>query len=220
MDSSPQTPAQPRTPADSRTPAETHARRRLPNWALAAGLTAFVLLMFSFAYANVPLFKLFCARFGIGGSSKAAYQGAWGGQGPEALSSSTGPILSRDIQVKFMGVSATGLPIRFGPSVPQIHVTPGRPVHLEYTFTNMSDDSVFFRAVHSIAPVEAAREFQLIQCFCFEDQSLGPRETRVLPVYFALSPRTPVKVDEVQLNYTLFPRDPKDLSPLAGKRSL
>lgn len=193
--------------------------RRIPNAVLGLALTAVVGVMFAFAYANVPLFKLFCARFGIGGSGKAAFQGSWG-EGPEALSSATGPILSRDIQVKFMGVAATGLPVRFGPSVPLVHVVPGRPVHVEYTFINMGDDSVFFRAVHSIAPVEAAREFQLIQCFCFEDQALGPRETRVLPVYFALSPRTPIKVNEVQLNYTLFPRDEHDVSPLSGKRSL
>ncbi|HYJ33657.1 MAG TPA: cytochrome c oxidase assembly protein [Candidatus Binatia bacterium] len=198
---------------------ENRRGSRIPNAALGVGLGIVVLLMFSFAYANVPLFKLFCARFGIGGSGKAAFQSVYG-EGP-ALSSSTGPIQSRDIQVKFMGVSATGLPVRFGPSVPLVHVIPGRPVHLDYTFTNMSDDSVFFRAVHSIAPIEAAREFQLIQCFCFEDQALGPRETRVLPVYFALSPRTPGNVHEVQLNYTLFPRDENDKSaPLTGKRSL
>jgi cytochrome c oxidase assembly protein subunit 11 len=191
------------------------AVRRIPNAALGLGLTALVLVMFAFAYANVPLFKLFCARFGIGDSGKAAMLGAPGGAagGRELLSSATAPILGRDIQVKFMGVSATGLPVRFGPSVPLVHVVPGRPVHLEYTFTNMSDDSVHFRAVHSIAPQRAAREFQLIQCFCFDDQSLGPRETRMLPVYFALSPRTPVDVNEVQLSYTLFPRDEKDVMP-------
>lgn len=195
------------------------AERRISNTGLAIGMSALVAVMFAFAYSNVPLFKLFCARFGLGGSGKAAYQGGLWGE-PPALSSSTAPILTRDIQVKFMGVSATGLPVRFGPSVPLVHTIPGRPVHLDYTFTNMSDDSVFFRAVHSIAPVEAAREFQLIQCFCFEDQALGPRETRVLPVYFALSPRTPVGVNEVQLNYTLFPRDRNDTSPVAGKKSL
>ena len=193
--------------------------RRFSNGALAAGMAVVVAVMFGFAYSNVPLFKLFCARFGLGGAGKAAYQGSPWGE-PATLSSATEPIENRDIQVKFMGVSATGLPIRFSPSVPLVHTIPGRPVHLEYTFTNMSDDSVFFRAVHSIAPVEAAREFQLIQCFCFEDQALGPRETRVLPVYFALSPRVPLSVNEVQLNYTLFPRNESDKSPLAGKKSL
>ena len=192
------------------------AIRRIPSTALAWGLAALVLVMFGFAYANVPLFKMFCARFGIGDAGKAARLGMAGaarpGGGAGLLSSATGAITSRDIQVKFMGVSATGLPVRFGPSVPLVHVTPGRPVHLEYTFINMSDDSVHFRAVHSIAPMKAAREFQLIQCFCFEDQSLGPRETRVLPVYFALSPRTPVDVNEIQLSYTLFPREDGDVT--------
>jgi cytochrome c oxidase assembly protein subunit 11 len=191
--------------------------RKIPNVVLATGIAGLVLVMFAFAYANVPLFKLFCARFGIGNTGKAAMQGR-----PEIeirpISSATGAITSRDVQVKFMGVSATGLPVRFGPSVPLVHTVPGRPVHLEYTFTNMSGDSVFFRAVHSIAPQRAAREFQLIQCFCFEDQALGPNETRVLPVYFALSPRTPADVNEVQLSYTLFPRDEVPKTPIpAGK---
>jgi len=187
------------------------AVRRIPNAVFGWGLAAFVLVMFAFAYANVPLFQMFCARFGIGDAGKAAKLGMTGA-GRAMISSATAPITSRDIQVKFMGVSATGLPVRFGPSVSEVHVVPGRPVHLEYTFVNMSDDSVHFRAVHSIAPMRAAREFQLIQCFCFEDQSLGPRETRVLPVYFALTPRTPPDVNEIQLSYTLFPRDDADVT--------
>jgi cytochrome c oxidase assembly protein subunit 11 len=187
--------------------------KRIPNGVLGGALLVLVLLMFTFAYANVPLFKLFCARFGIGDTGKAGLRRGM----LDDLSSSTGPILSRDIQVKFMGVSASGLPMRFGPTSPSVHVHPGRPVHTSYVFTNMSDDSVFFRAVHSIAPQKAAREFQLIECFCFEDQALGPRESRELPVYFALSPRTPADVNEIQLNYTLFPRDPKKSLPVPAE---
>jgi len=182
------------------------AVRRIPNAALGLGLTVLVLVMFAFAYANVPLFKMFCERFGLGDTGKARVTGGSPAP-PREISSATGPITTSDVQVKFMGVAATGLPVRFGPSVPLVHVVRGRPVQLQYTFTNTSDDSVFFRAVHSIAPQRAAREFQLIECFCFEDQTLGPRETRVLPVYFALSPRTPADVNEVQLSYTLFARD-------------
>ena len=180
------------------------------NALLGAAMGVVVLLMFSFAYANVPLFKLFCERFGIGGQGKAAVKG----ESASDLSSSTGPIQSRNITVTFMGISASGLPIRFKPSVPSVTTIPGTPVRLSYDFTNMSDDSVFFRAVHSIAPQKAAREFQLIQCFCFEDQSLGPRESRKLPVYFALSPRMPAEIDELTLSYTLFPRDPKKKLPV------
>jgi cytochrome c oxidase assembly protein subunit 11 len=181
------------------------------NAVLGGALGVLVLLMFSFAYANVPLFKMFCARFGLGGAGKA------GLKADPAISSTTGPIELRDITVTLMGVTADGLPVRFGPSVSSITTIPGKPVHLSYDFTNMSDDSVFFRAVHSIVPVEAAREFQLIQCFCFEDQTLGPRETRTLPVYFALSPRMPANIDELSLNYTLFPRDPKKKMPTPAK---
>lgn len=174
----------------------------------------FVLAMFSVAYANVPLFKFFCQRFGVGGAAKAGSKSeTW------IESSSTGPMSTRDVNVKFMGVVASGLPVRFGPSAPTILAKIGKPVHVMYTFTNMSSDSVYFRAVHSIAPVEAAREFQLMQCFCFTDQTLGPNETVQLPVYFALSPRTPGNVNELILSYTLFPRDPKHSLPVPAKEA-
>jgi cytochrome c oxidase assembly protein subunit 11 len=189
--------------------------KRPGNAVLGGVLAALVLGMFSFAYANVPLFKIFCSRFGLGGAGKAAWKGALA----PAMSSSTGPVESRNISVRFMGVTASGLPVRFGPSTPMVTVNPGRPVHLSYTFTNLSQDSVFFRAVHSIVPLKAAREFQLIQCFCFEDQSLGPRETRTLPVYFALSPRVPVGIDELTLSYTLFPRDPTKSLPVPASEA-
>jgi cytochrome c oxidase assembly protein subunit 11 len=187
--------------------------KRPSNALLGAAMGVLVLLMFSFAYANVPLFKLFCERFGIGGAGKARIKG---GVAPE-MSSTTGSIQSRDITVTLMGITASGLPVSFRPSVPSVVTIPGKPVHLSYAFTNMSDDSVFFRAVHSIAPQKAAREFQLIQCFCFEDQSLAPRESRTLPVYFALSPRVPAGVDEMTLSYTLFPRDPKKKLPVPAE---
>jgi cytochrome c oxidase assembly protein subunit 11 len=188
--------------------------KRPSNAHLGIGISAVVLLMFSFAYANVPLFKLFCQRFGIGGSAQAgSKEAAWD------PASEAGPMSDRTVQVKFMGVVASGLPVRFGPSEPTIEAAIGKPVHLDYTFTNMSDDSVYFRAVHSIAPVEAAREFQLMQCFCFDDQALGPRQTVTLPVYFALSPRTPGNVNELMLSYQLFPRDPRRSLPVPAKEA-
>jgi cytochrome c oxidase assembly protein subunit 11 len=189
---------------------------RPSNAVLGLGMAALVLVMFAFSYANVPLFRLFCAHFGLFGSGKAALRGSLAADVPGSrgglvtpMSSTTGNILGRNVQVQFMGVAGSGLPVRFGPSVPELSIHPGKPARLSYRFENMSDDSVFFRAVHSIVPVEAAKEFQLIQCFCFEDQALAPRERRDLPVYFALSPRFPPNVSEIILNYTLFPRDPK-----------
>lgn len=189
-------------------------KRPSKNALFGIGLAVFVLAMFSFAYANVPLFQLFCRRFGLGGAAKAGSQEANYDQ-----SSSTGPMSTREVQVKFMGVVSSGLPVRFGPTDPNVIAMIGKPVHVNYYFTNMSDDSVYFRAVHSIAPVEAAREFQLMKCFCFDDQTLGPRQTVNLPVYFALSPRTPANIHELILSYTLFPRDPKVALPVPAKEA-
>lgn len=188
--------------------------KKRSNMVLGVALALAVSGMFAFAYANVPLFKLLCARLGIGGAGKAALRS---GDLP-AMSSTTGPIESRDITVTFMGVTASGLPVRFAPTIPSATTHPGFPVRLSYVFTNLSEDSVFFRAVHSIVPERAAREFQLIQCFCFDDQAMGPRETRAMPVYFALSPRMPPGIEELTLSYTLFPRDPKKKLPVPAEK--
>ena len=40
-----------------------------------------------------------------------------------------------------------------------------------------------------------------------------------LPVYFALSPRTPVHVNELMLSYQLFPRDPNRPMPVPAKEA-
>jgi len=184
---------------------------KMSNKVFGLALATLVLFMFSFAYANVPLFKLFCERFGLDNSGKARLKGE------EPVSSATANIKGRDVRVKFMGVAGTGLPVRFGPSEPTVSTYPGKPVKVDYTFENESGDSVFFRAVHSIRPMQAAKEFQLMQCFCFEDQTLAPHEVRVLPVYFALSPRFPTQVNELILNYTLFPRDPNVSLPVPAK---
>lgn len=181
---------------------------QVSNKVFGLALAALVLLMFSFAYANVPLFKMFCERFGLDNSGKARVTGG------APVSSATANVKGRNVRVKFMGVAGTGLPVRFGPSEPTVSTYPGKPVKVDYTFENESGDSVFFRAVHSIRPNQAAKEFQLIQCFCFEDQTLGPYEKRVLPVYFALSPRFPSNVNELILNYSLFERDPNQSMPV------
>jgi hypothetical protein len=40
-----------------------------------------------------------------------------------------------------------------------------------------------------------------------------------LPVYFALSPRTPGNVNELMLSYQLFPRDPRRSLPVPAKEA-
>jgi cytochrome c oxidase assembly protein subunit 11 len=58
-----------------------------------------------------------------------------------------------------------------------------------------------------------------MECFCFTDQTLAPRETRRMPVLFALSPRTPANINEVILSYTLFPRDPGKKLPVPAREA-
>lgn len=152
------------------------------------------ILMFAFAFANVPAFKMFCRKLGFGlspnvQSSDATAQEATGG---------------REIEVLFMGVVAGNAPIAFGPVEATKEVRLGQQTETAYRFVNLSKDTIRFRPVHSILPEAAATRFSLKKCFCFDDQTLLPKQEITMPVVFSILPDLDSNVQRVTLNYTLF----------------
>jgi cytochrome c oxidase assembly protein subunit 11 len=75
----------------------------------------------------------------------------------------------------------------------------------------MSDDTVYFRPIHSILPEDAAKKFTMTKCFCFNDQTLAPHEEVTYPVISMLSSDLNPDVQQVTLHYTLFTKDPKEM---------
>ena len=73
-----------------------------------------------------------------------------------------------------------------------------------YLARNQSNDQVVGRAVPSVAPGLAAQYFHKVQCFCFTEQTLGPREEREMPVRFVIDPNLPAEVATVTLSYTFY----------------
>jgi len=71
----------------------------------------------------------------------------------------------------------------------------------------MSNDTVYFRPVHSILPEDAAKKFTMTKCFCFDDQTLLPHEEKTFPVISILSADLNPDVEQVTLHYTLFEKD-------------
>ena len=60
------------------------------------------------------------------------------------------------------------------------------------------------QAIPSYAPTEAGQFFRKLECFCFKQQTLGPKESRQMPVSFYIDPALPKNVKTVTLSYTFF----------------
>lgn len=159
-------------------------------------LIPIIVLMFGFTFAQVPLFRLVCQRLGFGLSPN--YEGTEGGNG-------------REVTVLFTGVVAGKLPVYFRAKHSLVTTKVGERFNNEYHFVNMSDDSVFFRPVHSILPEEAAKRYTMLKCFCFDDQALGPHEEKTFPVISLLSSDLDPGVEQITLNYTLFQKTREEM---------
>jgi cytochrome c oxidase assembly protein subunit 11 len=60
------------------------------------------------------------------------------------------------------------------------------------------------QAIPSYAPLQSARYFQKLECFCFQQQTLAAGQTRQFPVVFFIDPDLPHDVTTVTLSYTFF----------------
>jgi cytochrome c oxidase assembly protein subunit 11 len=172
------------------------------NRKLGLAFGAFGVFMFAFAFANVPAFKLFCQKLGFGLSPNNT----------EPKVSDAAAVGNRKVEVLFMGVVAGGAPIAFEGVEPTKEVQLGKQTETAYRFVNLSNDTIRFRPVHSILPEGAATRFSLKKCFCFDDQTLLPKQEVTMPVVFSIAPDLDSNVERVTLNYTLFQK------PLHGEK--
>lgn len=152
--------------------------------------------MLALSFAAVPLYRMFCAATGYGGTTQAAktapdHQGL------------------RQLVVRFDANVAPGLPWSFEPEIPQIRLRTGKTATVFFKVANLSDHPVAARASYNVGPDAAGAYFDKLNCFCFSEQTLGPREAAELPVVFFLDPaleqdETMRGVDAVTLSYTFF----------------
>jgi len=73
-----------------------------------------------------------------------------------------------------------------------------------YEVKNTLDRPVTGQAVPSYTPAGAAQYFKKLECFCFQQQTLGPGEVRRMPVVFVVDPEIPSDVGTITLSYTFF----------------
>ncbi|MEI2386461.1 cytochrome c oxidase assembly protein [Breoghania sp. JC706] len=174
---------------------ERGAGRR--NRTLALACAAFVGCMVGAAYAAVPLYQIFCAVTGYGGTTQRA----------EAA-----PLqpIDRHIKVRFDGNVATTLPWSFKPVKRQVELRLGEVATELYHVINDGAGATAGTATFNVTPFEAGAYFNKLDCFCFTEQDLAAGEERDMPVVFFVDPAMDedpnlAHIDTITLSYTFFP---------------
>jgi len=159
-------------------------------------LTLFVVLMISMSYAAVPLYKLFCQVTGYGGTPMI---GANNFSGANVGS----------INVRFDSSLRKNAPLYFKPVSKTINVKIGENSLAFYKAKNKTDKEITTMSVFNVTPLQAGKYFNKIDCFCFEEQKLSPREEVEMPVSFFIDPdikndKFINEISEITLSYTMF----------------
>lgn len=169
-------------------------RKQRRNARMLGKLAVVALLMFGFGYSLVPLYKKICEITGI---NVLAVQ-----ETVDVKPANTQVDTSRTVTVEF-DANTTG-PWRFKPVVSSLQVHPGEMGQVVYVVENTQDRAMDAQAIPSYAPAEAAQYFRKVECFCFKQQTLAPREARQMPVSFYIDPSLPKNVRTITLSYTFF----------------
>lgn len=149
--------------------------------------------MFGFGFAMVPLYGLICQVTGI--QSASASPAAT----PRSLVEQPA---DRIVTVKFDATVQSDLPWEFTPALDRVEVPVGRRQQVTYTVRNRASHPVTGQAIPAVVPWQATGYFNKAECFCFTNQTLGPGETREMPVVFLVSPELPEGIDSLALSYT------------------
>lgn len=166
------------------------------NLSLAFNLAVLAAGMLMLAYASVPLYRLFCQVTGYGGTTRAA------AHAPAVT-------YGRTMTVRFNADTDPHLPWKFYPGEKNHTVKVGEEALTYFVAENTSDRQVTGRAVYNVVPHKAGQYFAKIECFCFTEQTLQPKQKVDMPVSFYIDPAimNDPELDTVKtitLSYTFF----------------
>ena len=161
-------------------------------------------LMFGFGYALVPIYRAVCDALGINVLSVSERVGAGQSTQEQAakLAGNTQVDRTRLITVEF-DANARG-PWDFRPAQRSLQVHPGELATVMYEFRNVQDRTMAAQAIPSYAPMQASPHFNKLECFCFNEYTLKPGESKTWPVAFVIDPKLPRDVTTITLSYTFF----------------
>jgi len=179
----------------------TELARRNRRVVLIALFFAFTMLVLSFA--AVPLYRIFCAATGLGGTTQNAVRAR------DKI-----PTNTRRITIRFDAAVDARLPWDFKPEQNTIPILIGQTGMVSYTAHNRSNSATTGIAIHNVNPLKVGKYFVKTQCFCFNNQSLAPNQTAHMPVVFYVDPKMLTDpnmqdVQEITLSYEFYPAGSK-----------
>ena len=174
---------------------------RADNRRMLGKLLVVTALMFGFGYALVPMYRAICEALGINVLSLAEQRrgDAAVGRGAHANSQVD---TTRMVTVEF-DANARG-PWDFKPAKASVQVHPGEMATVMYEFRNKQNRTMAAQAIPSYAPKQAMAHFNKLECFCFNEYTLSPGESKQWPVVFVIDPKLPKDVTTITLSYTFF----------------
>jgi cytochrome c oxidase assembly protein subunit 11 len=169
-----------------------NASHAIDNRRMFTRLSIVAVLMFGFGYALVPFYDKICVALGVNSLVERSEPAA-----------NTQVDITRTVTIEF-DANAHGMPWRFEPVVRHMQVHPGQLVQVDYDVSNVRSAPVTGQAVASYGPALAGRFVRKLECFCFTQQTLGPGESRRMPVSFVVDGSLPADINTFTLSYTFF----------------
>jgi len=87
-----------------------------------------------------------------------------------------------------------------------VRAVPGETLRTSYRVKNLTDREITGKARHIIVP-PAESYLDIVQCFCFLQQTLEPGEEELLPVIFRVDYEVPDDVQQMKVRYEFYPAD-------------
>lgn len=149
--------------------------------------------MLGLSFAAVPLYSIFCAVTGYGGTTQVSEGNPKG-------------VIAREMGVRFDVNVDPGMPLRVEPARLETNAI-GTVSTVVYTATNLTDEPLRTTASFNVTPAQTGIYFNKIECFCFTEQVIPPNSTVEMPVTYFVDPdldenselRT---IQEITLSYT------------------
>ncbi len=158
-------------------------------------------VMITLTAVSVPLYRAFCSATGFNGTARRAKQEL-----------ATTAAVNKVMRVHF-DANTNAIPWTFKPDAPYLDTQVGRTKIAYFSVTNTSNQTITGRASYNILPDTMGKYFMKLQCFCFQNDTLKPGESRQFQVVYFLDPKLTKDDDtrdigDVTLSYTFFqPRD-------------
>ena len=175
---------------------------RADNRRMLGKLIVVACVMFGFGYALVPMYRAICEALGINVLSLSEQRASAGLWGERKVAANTQVDTTRTVTVEF-DANVRG-PWDFKPAVRSIQVHPGELTTVQYEFRNIQNRTMAAQAIPSYAPRQSSSHFNKLECFCFNEYTLAPGESKTWPVAFVIDPKLPKDVTTITLSYTFF----------------